>query len=441
MLTLRTKYILFISLIHLVALVLTFFIFKERPFLFIASEVLILVSLYFAYRLYRGLVQPLNLIMSGTDAIRDRDFNIKFQEVGQIEMDKLISVYNDMIEQLRLERRAQAEQHFFLDKLIHTAPSGILVLDFDEKISSCNPKAAHLLKTNSTDILNKKLDEIAGPLALAINDLEKDAARTVNINGIETYKCQKAHFIDRGFPHYFITIEELTDEKLQIEKQAYGKVIRMMAHEVNNSIGPINSILDSLRFYQSQLAPEQQGDYSNALEVAITRNQQLNRFMRNFADVVRLPVPKKEVVQLNQLLQDTHTLMKSYTGSKAIQLELDLPDTPVEYRLDSQQMEQVLINIVKNAIEAIPEKGEVKLCLYTRPLRIEVLDNGQGVSSTQSTQLFSPFYSTKTTGQGIGLTLTREILLNHGFSFSLSTREDGWTAFEIQLVSAVPVRG
>jgi signal transduction histidine kinase len=269
---------------------------------------------------------------------------------------------------------------------------------------------------------------------LAINDLEKDAARTININGIETYKCQKAHFIDRGFPHYFITIEELTDEKLQIEKKAYGKVIRMMAHEVNNSIGPINSILDSLRFYQPQLLAEQQEDYRNALEVAITRNQQLNRFMRNFADVVRLPVPKKEIVQLNQLLQDTHTLMKSYTGSKAIQLELDLPDTPIEYRLDSQQMEQVLINIVKNAIEAIPERGEVKLCLYTRPLRIEVLDNGQGVSSTQSTQLFSPFYSTKTTGQGIGLTLTREILLNHGFSFSLSTREDGWTVFEIRLV-------
>ena len=156
MLTLRIKYILFISLIHLVALVLTFFIFKEQPFLFIASEVLILVSLYFAYHLYRGLVQPLNLIMSGTDAIRDRDFNIKFQEVGQIEMDKLIAVYNDMIEQLRLERRAQEEQHFFLDKLIQTAPSGILVLDFDEKIASCNPKSAHLLKTNSTDILNKK---------------------------------------------------------------------------------------------------------------------------------------------------------------------------------------------------------------------------------------------------------------------------------------------
>lgn len=433
MLSLRTKYILFIALIHVVALVLSFFIFKEQPLIFIASEGVILLSLYWAYQLYKGLVQPLNLIMTGVDAIRDQDFNVKFQEVGQLEMDSLIGMYNQMIDQLRTERRSQAEQHYFLDKLIQTAPSGILVLDFEENIASCNPKAAQLLKTPSKELLKKKLDELNSPLAKALVQLPKDKAKTININGIETYKCQKAHFIDRGFPHYFITIEELTDEKLEIEKQAYGKVIRMMAHEVNNSIGPINSILDSLQFYKTKLNPEEEADFTNALDVAISRNQQLNRFMRNFADVVRLPLPEKTKVNLNQLLHDTKTLMQAYTGGKVIEIKVEVPATPVERSLDQQQMEQVLINLVKNAIEAIEKEGKIRLRLSSNPLCLEVMDNGVGVPEAISSQLFSPFYSTKTSGQGIGLTLTREILRNHDFTFSLRTRPDGWTVFQILL--------
>lgn len=432
-LSLRAKYILFIALIHVVALVLSFYVFKEKPFIFIASEAVILFSLYLAYRLYKGLVKPLNLIMTGVDAIRDRDFNVKFQEVGQLEMDKLIGMYNQMIDQLRAERLSQAEQHYFLDKLIQTAPSGILVLDFEEQISSCNPKAVQLLKIPAKGLLKKKLADLDTPLAQALNELPKDKAKTISINGLETYKCQKAHFIDRGFPHYFITIEELTDEKLEIEKQAYGKVIRMMAHEVNNSIGPINSILDSLRFYEQQLKEGDRQDYQEALEVAITRNQQLNLFMRNFADVVRLPFPQKVDVNLNQLLADTKILMQSYTSGKEIEIKVDVPNHPIVRALDQQQMEQVLINLVKNAIEAIEEAGEIRLQLLTQPLRIEVLDNGMGVPKAISSQLFSPFYSTKTNGQGIGLTLTREILRNHGFTFSLRTRPDGWTVFQIEL--------
>ncbi len=433
MLSLRTKYILFIALIHTPALVLSFLAFKERPLIFLAFEVLILFSLYLAYRLYKGLVQPLKLIMTGVDAIRDQDFNVKFQDVGQLEMDKLIGMYNQMIDQLRAERLSQTEQHYFLDKLIQTAPSGILVLDFEEHIASCNPKAVQLLKVPPKGLLKKKLSELDTPLAQAIDQLPKDKAKTISINGIETYKCQKAHFIDRGFPHYFITIEELTDVKLEIERHAYGKVIRMMAHEVNNSIGPINSILNSLRFYQQQLDENDQQDYQEALEVAITRNQQLNLFMRNFADVVRLPLPQKTEVNLNQLLTDTRTLLQSYTGKKEIEIKVDTPTQPIIRALDQQQMEQVLINLVKNAIEAIEEEGEVRLQLNPKPLTIEVMDNGVGVPKAISSQLFSPFYSTKTNGQGIGLTLTREILRNHGFTFSLSTRPDGWTVFQIVL--------
>lgn len=429
---LQTKYILFIALIHVVTLVLTFFIFKEQKVLFIASEFVILLSLYFAFRLYKTMVQPLKLIMSGIDAIRDRDFNVKFQPVGQFELDKLIQVYNEMINQLREERTFQAQQHYFLDKLIQTSPSGIIILDYDGNIANCNPKAELLLGIHGSKSKGKSMNSLAGPLAKAIAKLPENETQTLSINGIETYKCHKAHFIDRGFPLHFIIIEELTVEKLRIEKNAYGKVIRMMAHEVNNSIGPINSIISSVINYAPHLPAADQEDFQHALQVAKDRNGKLNQFMRKFADVVKLPSPNKEPYDLIKILEDVCLLMKANLKAKSIQLSIEKPSTPVFANIDVLQMEQVLINVIKNAIEAIEIDGCIKITLKKNTGTICVMDNGIGIEPNQMEHLFSPFYSTKTEGQGIGLTLTREVLINHGFDFSLQSNTDGWTVFEIK---------
>ena len=132
--------------------------------------------------------------------------------------------------------------------------------------------------------------------------LKSGESKTVVLNGITTYKLQKSHFIDRGFPRYFIMIEELTAEILAAEKKAYGKVIRMMAHEVNNTVGPVNSIIESA--LKAPL-PWQGANESlqKALQVAMERNQSLNLFMRNFADVVRLPEPNKKKINLHELIR------------------------------------------------------------------------------------------------------------------------------------------
>ena len=278
---------------------------------------------------------------------------------------------------------------------------------------------------------------LESPLAKALAQLPEDEAQTISINGIETYKCHKAHFIDRGFPLHFIIVEELTVEKLRIEKNAYGKVIRMMAHEVNNSIGPINSIISSVMNYGNQLQVEDQADYYQVLQVAKDRNLKLNRFMRNFADVVKLPVPNRESADLTKLIDDITTLLKPAILSKTIQLTIEKPAGPVLANIDVQQMEQVLINVIKNSVEAIETTGEIKIELTEKPVVIRILDNGTGIDSEQVEQLFSPFYSTKPEGQGIGLTLTREVLLNHGFDFSLKTGTDGWTVFEIKIQSVL----
>jgi len=432
MMKLRTKFILFVVILHLVTLVLTYFIFQQNKILFIASEVLIILSMVIAAGLYRQLIKPLQLLLQGAEAIRARDFNVKFVYTGKYEMDELIKVYNQMIDELRTERTKQEQQHFFLEKLIHTSPTGILILDYDNHIQEINPKALKLLNLEENEVTRKSLDETVHPVLQEIKMLTSGESKTITFNGVNTYKLQKSHFIDRGFARHFIMIEELTAEILAAEKKAYGKVIRMMAHEVNNTIGPVNSILQSALSAKNIWADAVTGQLKNAIRVAHERNNNLNIFMRNFADVVRLPDPVKKNINLQSIVQSVITLMQNKAGEKQIEFEYDLQDGPFYIYADQQQMEQVLINIVKNAIEAIEEKGTIRICLEPSLKQLTVTDSGKGIPENTATQLFSPFFSTKKDGQGIGLTLVKEILINHGCEFSLQTIRAGETVFTIR---------
>jgi len=429
---LRTKFLLFVIILHAVALVLSFLIFKDNKIFFIASEVLILFSVYISWRLYNELIQPLNMLMRGTDAIKDRDFNVKFVKTGKYEMDELINVYNYMIDELRKERTKQEEQHFFLEKLIQTSPTGIIILDFEDHVQQINPKTLELLNLDEMDVKGKSLHEINHPVAQQIIQLKSGESKTITLSGSATYKIQKSHFIDRGFPRHFIMIEELTAEILAAEKKAYGKVIRMMAHEVNNTIGPVNSILESALKANELWKEKKNYSLQTALQVAVNRNHNLNLFMRNFADVVRLPEPNKKTIDLTRLIRSVAKLMELKAGEKQIQFDYKLADVPFFISADAQQMEQVLINVVKNAIESIEEKGTITFEANLQKRSLTITDTGKGISAHIAENLFSPFFSTKKDGQGIGLTLVREILLNHGFEFSLKTVAEKQTEFLIR---------
>jgi nitrogen fixation/metabolism regulation signal transduction histidine kinase len=384
--------------------VLSYFIFKNNKILFIASEMLILISLFISWQLYKDLIKPLQILMHGVDAIRDKDFNVKFVKTGKYEMDQLITVYNHMIDELRQERTRQKEQHLFLSKLIQTSPTGILILDHDGKIEELNPKALQLLNISENQLPAKLFDDIPMPVMKEINQLKSGESKTITLNGVNIYKLQKSHFIDRGFPRYFVMIEELTAEILAAEKKAYGKVIRMMAHEVNNTIGPVNSILQSA-LSSGNLWQEGHASLQHALQVAIDRNQNLNLFMRNFADVARLPAPNKKKIDIHNLVYDVTKLMELRAGEKNIEFKYELDDRPLFINADKQQMEQVVINIIKNAIEAIDVEGIITLSSSPSPPQLVIIDTGSGISEKNGDLLFSPFFSTKKDGQGVGLTL------------------------------------
>jgi len=428
---LRTKYILFVVILHLLALVLTYFIFKDDSIYFIASEVVIIISIVIAWQLYRQLIQPLKTLMQGVDAIKDRDFNVRFLSTGKHEIDQLVDVYNQMMDELRSERIRQEQQHFFLEKLIFTSPTGIIILDYDNNIQQINPKAIQILGIEAKLAVGHSIEELTHPLFDQIKNLKSGEAVVIKLDGINSYKLQKSHFVDRGFSRHFIMIEDLTTEILAAEKNVYGKVIRMMAHEVNNTVGPVNSIMQSALKTDQLWEGHRFNTLKDALQVAMDRNQNLNQFMRNFAELVKLPAANKRPVNLHRLIDSVSRLLSIKAHEKEVEFEFSLGEGPFNILADEQQMEQVLINVVKNAIEAIDLKGTVGFITNPDKKSLIIYDTGAGISAEQSANLFSPFFSTKKDGQGIGLTLVREILVNHGFEFSLKTVAEKQTEFNI----------
>ncbi|MFC3562984.1 sensor histidine kinase [Pedobacter jamesrossensis] len=400
---------------------MSYFIFEKNKIIFIISEIFIIISIVISINLYQQLISPLTYLRQGISAIKDKDFSVKFLSTGKKEVDELVGVYNQMIDELRTERTKQEEQHFFLEKLIQTSPTGIIILDYDKHIKQINPKAVEILESYP-DLLENQ-----------IHEMTTGTSKMLRIDGLRTYKIQKSRFIERGFERVFIMMEEVTAEIFAAEKSVYSKVIRMMAHEVNNTVGPVNSIINTALNQQNLWISYSESLLKNAMKIAVDRNQNLNVFMRNFADLVKLPKANKKKIDLVQLIKSVSKLMYFTANENEIKFELLLPNEPYFISADIEQMEQALINIVKNSIEAIGNKGNIKFEIDAYKRELHVIDTGNGITEENAEQLFSPFFSTKKDGQGIGLTLVREIFLNHGFEFSLKTIKSNCTIFIVKL--------
>ncbi|RYZ50428.1 MAG: histidine kinase, partial [Sphingobacteriales bacterium] len=304
---LRNKFLLFAVVMHLFIIFLLVNIPDTKLYLFLAGEILLVISVVCTFWLYKGIRQPSKLISSGIEAIKDQEFNTRLVRTKHTEIDELIDVYNQMIDQLREERIKQSEKNHVLDKLIAASPSGIILLEENNLISAINNAAIKMIGVTNVNVTGMALTDIPGQLSVEVSRLRNGEASIVAINGAEVYKCQKAHFVDLGYSHHFILIEQLNDEIYKKERMAYEKVIRIMSHETNNSIGAINSILSTIINFKDQLDVENREDYEDALRVAINRNKALSGVISNFAQVVKIPEPLMEQHDLNDLLTSVHT--------------------------------------------------------------------------------------------------------------------------------------
>jgi len=410
--TLRARIVAWFVVLHLLLAAAGVFVLLKYPLWLFVVETLFIVSIVISYRLLRALFVPLDLIRTGAQLISDRDFTTRFVAIGQPEMDALIDVYNTMIDRLREERLAAEEERRLLESIVEASPSGIVICDFDGNVEQMNPAAQRLV---TSELLADMRTLGAGESRLVASDLPRRV------------KVWRAEFRDRGFAKSFFIVDEMTEELRISEKAAYEKLIRMMSHEVNNSVGAVRSLLESSLRYAPQIGESDRDDFVNALTIASSRIDALNRFMTGFTDVVRIPPPRRVAVPLAPLIERIAALLRH--ESIAINVQVD----ETEAEIDESQFEQVLINILRNAAESIGHHGVIDITLLDGVLTIA--DSGAGIAEENAADLFTPFFTTKRDGRGLGLTIVQEILANHGFPYSLHNREAGGAEFRVGVAS------
>ena len=421
-----------LTLVFSLFLVLAIYSFhKNNPFLLITSEFAIPVLYGITIWMMMRSLKPINIIGRSLNLLKEGDFNITLVKTGNSDIDNIIEVYNSMINRLREERLSVREKNHFLDLLIESSPLGIVMMDLDDRIMEINKAATKSLGIKEESFKGKYLTELNSNLSAEIANIAYEEKQLVVLADGQKYLCRKLFFMDHGFKHPFYLIEEFTEEIKRAEKEAYGKLIRMMAHEVNNTVGSVNSIMTSIQSNPETFAVNEKDDIIRMLGVAIQRNYQMNRFMQNFSNVVKLPAPDKEEMDLNESLS---LVIESYSAElkeRNITVEVNLDSAIPLINADRSQIEQVFLNIIKNSKEAVPVNGHLKITTQKNPATVIFEDDGTGLSKEVSEKLFTPFFSTKPGGQGIGLTLVQEILTNHGFSFSFRNKENGGTEFRI----------
>lgn len=403
---------------------------KEVGWKFYLVEGIITLSLIYLVYFYHKVVKPLDTIANGMDLLREQDFSSRLKSVGQLEADRIVDIFNRMMQQLKEERLRLREQNHFLDLLISVSPMGVVILTFDGKVSMANKAALKFLEVDTEeDMLNKGMEDLKTPLAEEMSRLPKDTTETIRLSDSHIYRCSRLSFVDRGFAHPFFLIESLTSEVMKAEKKAYEKVIRMIAHEVNNSVAGITSTLDTVD--DALQTMDDTDDLREVMKVCVERGYSLSRFITRFADVVKIPEPQLEEVRLNDRISACERFLENICQDHQVDLRMDLCEENPWVKIDTSLFEQVLINMVKNSVESIEENGVITLRTSASPVMLEVADTGRGISKEVETKLFTPFFSTKPNGQGIGLIFIREVLMKHGCSFSLRTYEDGITRFRI----------
>ncbi len=389
----------------------------------------VVLSVVFLFLLYRSVVKPRQTTMRGMELIASQDFNNRLSKVGETDSDKIVALFNSMIDKLRNERLKNIEQDGLLRLLIDASPMGVAMLDFNGRIDMVNRSFLKIMGISSeSQIIGSEMTSLYSELASHMMEVPLGENRVIRGGDVRTYRCYHLSFIRAGFMRRFYLLESLTEEVMKAERAAYEKVIRVISHEVNNTMGGMRSVLQTLRDVCEDPDIEEVVDSCDDWKVTGVQTCALP-----ISDVVKVPAPVMTRVDINEKIRGLLPFLNGL-AREGINVYFDSSPEPVDVCIDIALMQQVIVNIFKNAVESISEEGFVRIeTLLDRQRPVMVIsNNGKPMTEDVSKQLFSPFFTTKKEGRGIGLTLVSEILNRHGANYSLRTDKDGITRFRIE---------
>ena len=322
--TLKTRVLIHLCVVHVAVAGVLFWQRAVLGWWLFALEIALLASFLFGWAWIRSAFMQSDVARNVADVIAAGDYGSRYSLVGHKEVDAVLTTYNRMLSNLQHERFRLGEQQGFAEKFLEDTPIGVLIFDFDQQITLSNPRARDLLGGVEREALaGRTLEALDLPIARALAALAVGETRMVTDATGRRLRCRRSQFSDRGFARSYVLIEELTAELNRTERDTYEKLIRMMSHEVTNTVAATNSLLESCRNYARELQnAESRSDYENALAVLITRNRSLNEFIRGFSDLVKLPEPQRESADIGEMLKAMQTMFKAELERRSIALEV-----------------------------------------------------------------------------------------------------------------------
>jgi len=384
----------------------------------ICAVLLLLLAFWLAGQAMAPVSRLLRALEGAVASYRDGDFSISIGIHRRDELGELIQMHNALGQTLREQRQHLAQRELLLDTVVQNTPVALVLTDSIGRVAYANIASRHLFNEGrSLHGLEfaRLLDDAPEALRRAVEDGE-DALLSVEMDGSEeTFHISQRAFRLQGRPHRLQLFRRMTRELSRQEVATWKRVIRVISHELNNSLAPISSLAHS----GAELARRGNVDRLPGVFATISeRAKHLHSFISGYASFAKLPTPQSVAVEWTPFLEGLSLHCQYRLASPA-------PKRPGYF--DAVQIEQVLINLIKNAHESGSGEDDVTLSITEvgRELRIEVADRGPGMTDTVLAQALLPFYSTKRAGTGLGLALTREIAEAHGGRVLLANREDG----------------
>jgi PAS domain S-box-containing protein len=373
-----------------------------------AGIVIVLVAIDAPLRRIR---RNLGALVDGVSGFADNDFSLRLHVTGNDEITELVSIYNGIGNVLRAQRNESLQRELLFETVLQASPLAMLLTDDQRRIVFVN-RAARDLLGGAERLEGRRIDDVAADVpALA------DAAPTSLFTaGSETYQLTRRTFYINAREHVLWLIARLTQQLRRQEIDVWKRAIRVVSHELNNSLAPVHSLFHSARVVRER------GDDAARLEeinsAIAERLESLQKFIDGYAEFARLPKPRRAPVGWRELLERVQTIVPFTIGEP-------LPPQPA--CVDRAQLEQVLINLVKNAAEADSSDTCVRVIARDGGAALIVEDRGRGMDDATIARAVLPFYSTRPGGTGLGLAVVSEIVDAHGGNVRIAQREGGGT--------------
>jgi two-component system nitrogen regulation sensor histidine kinase NtrY len=429
--------------IIIITVLLGGYLYFNTTFYFTASAIIGLATLqgYWLVKLVNKTNRQLSVFL---DSIKYAEFNRTFQPAGLGEsFDGLSESFNNVLNKFHAIRKEKEEQFFFYQNIIQHIGISLLAFDSLGKILLLNNAGKKLFQCSKTETL-QNLKNFSNEFVELIQSMKNNERRLLKIIKENDFLHLSIHIKQFKIEKKEITIvsvQNIESELEQTEVDAWQKLIRVLTHEIMNSITPISSLSSTLNgmidHWNQETNPDEViPDVQMALKTIQKRSDGLLNFVQTYRSLTKIPVPNFEIVQVAEFLYNLYNLLTSQLTKEDINVHIDVNPKNIEITADRSMMEQVLLNLIKNAMHAVRQEKKKKIEIKSfygnyGNVIIQVIDNGQGILPDVLEKIFVPFFTTKQTGSGIGLSLSRQLIRAQGGNIS-ATSEPGNTVFTIR---------